>query len=193
METPESKHAVFQILNRQKDGATSAGTGWFSQDAQELAAEMFGPEFASKNVYAITNNHVVNGAEALFSRHSVARKLDLPLTVVSVCPQVDLALVKLESTAKDYLLQHLGAKAGLKKVPSLRLGDSDSLRPEHIDPSKTLLSIGYPLGSEFKTFTAGAPNGFKRLEDGLCYVQHQASIQPGNSGGVAMMNGLVLT
>ena len=190
-----TNHAVFQILSTTPQGV-EAGSGWFSKEANELARQKF-PETSRDAVYGITNAHVVNGSLALYSRHSVARKSDLPIQVVGICQEADLALVKISGDAKHYLERKLNEKAGISSIPMLELADSDDCMPakyDHADPECRVLAVGYPLGCEFQSTTTGIVENWKRIQghSESLFLAHTATIQPGNSGGALLLRGKVV-
>ena len=182
-------HSTFQILGVVGEGM-EAGTGFFSADAQQFALARF-PSLAKDAYYGLTNAHVVRGAGSnLFSRHVVCRRTDLPLSVVGVADEVDLAVVKLSGRAKRLLDTQLRLKAKLGAMPMLTLADSDTVAmpAAYGDPSQPaarVQAVGHPLGSEFQTQTVGAVEGWKRVNQGASqlYIAHTATIQQGNSGG----------
>ncbi len=114
----------------------------------------------------VTNNHVISGQAQL--QVTLADKSRHDATVLVRDPVNDLALVKID--------------AG-KKLPYLRLGDSDS-----IQVGQKVLAIGNPFGLQ-GTLTTGVVSSLDRtirdengteLED---MIQTDAAINPGNSGG----------
>lgn len=190
-----SNHAVFQILATTPAGM-EAGTGWFSADANKYAKERY-PDLARDAAYAFTNAHVVLGASTLFSRHGVCRRHDLPLQVVGIARDADLAVVKLSGEAKSFLESKLREKTGIRAIPSLSMIDSDLTMPAKYDaasPDAAVVAIGYPLGSEFQSVTTGVIEGLKRIPDHSesLFLAGTYTIQPGNSGGPLLYkNGVV--
>ncbi|MEE9522511.1 MAG: Do family serine endopeptidase [candidate division NC10 bacterium] len=118
----------------------------------------------SQDGYILTNNHVVAEAEEvdveLFDGRSLSAK------VVGKDRRTDLALLKVD--AEDSL-------------PVLPLGDSDQLRIGEL-----VLAAGNPFGLEH-TVTVGVVSrkghGFGRFGFFDDYIQTDALISPGNSGG----------
>jgi len=109
----------------------------------------------------VTNNHVVEG------HHEVAL-LDSDRTphyarVVLVNPEADIAL--------------LAAEGDYKALPSVVLAGDDSLQIA----DKTHVA-GYPYGMPF-TLTEGTVSSPNQLMEGEYYVQTDAAVNPGNSGG----------
>ncbi|TDB38734.1 MAG: PDZ domain-containing protein [Actinobacteria bacterium] len=117
--------------------------------------------------YILTNNHVVEGADALIVTVGVE---DLPAKIVGADPSTDLAVIKVD-------------KSGL---PAAQLGSSAGLRV-----GEPVVAIGSPFGLE-KTVTSGIISALGRSSiaqsgSGITaytsLIQTDASINPGNSGG----------
>ncbi len=114
----------------------------------------------------LTNNHVVAGAE----------ELEVTLTDQSKYK----ARVLARDAANDVALIQIGPR---KKLPFLRLGDSDPLQV-----GQKVLAIGNPFGLE-GTLTTGVISSLGRSlqdESGRTLenmIQTDAAINPGNSGG----------
>ena len=114
----------------------------------------------------LTNNHVVNGATQLTV--TLADKKTYKARIIATDPRNDLALIKID--------------AG-RKLPSLRLGDSDTLVV-----GQKVLAIGNPFGFS-GTLTTGIVSSLgrsiqteeSRQLEGM--IQTDAAINPGNSGG----------
>lgn len=119
--------------------------------------------------YALTNHHVVEGAEKIKVRVGSSSTL-INATVIGDDPRTDVALIKLEGKRSDW--------------PALPLGDSDALQV-----GDYLVAIGNPFGLS-QSVSMGilsargrrdiAPSGRRGLYD---FLQTDASINPGNSGG----------
>ncbi len=111
----------------------------------------------------ITNNHVIQGAEDVYVR--VNGEKNIKAKVVGADPGMDLAVLQIESD---------------QKFTPVKFGDSDTARI-----GDWVIAIGNPFGLG-GTVTAGiisARNrsiGLSRYED---YIQTDASINQGNSGG----------
>ena len=111
----------------------------------------------------ITNNHVIQGAEDVFVR--VNGEKNIKAKVIGADPGMDLAVLQIESD---------------QKFTPVKFGDSDTARI-----GDWVIAIGNPFGLG-GTVTAGiisARNrsiGLSRYED---YIQTDASINQGNSGG----------
>ncbi len=111
----------------------------------------------------ITNNHVIQGAEDVYVR--VNGEKNIKAKVIGADPGMDLAVLQIESD---------------QKFAPVKFGDSDTARI-----GDWVIAIGNPFGLG-GTVTAGiisARNrsiGLSRYED---YIQTDASINQGNSGG----------
>ena len=115
----------------------------------------------------LTNSHVVAGRGAQI-KVILADRNQYDAKILYSEPENDLALLKIEPR---------------KKLPFLRLGDSDNLQV-----GQKVLAIGNPFGLE-GTLTTGIISSLHRsvgAEDGQGMddmVQTDAAINPGNSGG----------
>ncbi|MDC2976252.1 Do family serine endopeptidase [Candidatus Pelagibacter sp.] len=121
----------------------------------------------------VTNNHVIQGAEDVYVR--VNGEKNIKAKVIGADPGMDLAVLQIESD---------------QKFTPVKFGDSDTARI-----GDWVIAIGNPFGLG-GTVTAGiisARNrsiGLSRYED---YIQTDASINQGNSGGPLFnMNGDVV-
>ena len=125
----------------------------------------------SKDGYVVTNNHVVDGATKLRVKLNDGRTFDAKL--IGKDSATDVALLKID---------------GDDDLPTLPFGSSDALRL-----GEWVLAIGSPFDLQ-STITAGIvsakarnlgaiPNDF-RIES---FIQTDAAVNPGNSGG-ALVN-----
>ena len=124
----------------------------------------------SQDGYIVTNNHVVDGATKLRVKLNDGRVFDAK--VVGKDPNTDIALIRVEADG----------------LPTIQFGSSDALRL-----GEWVLAIGSPFDLQ-STITAGIvsakarqldviPNEF-RIES---FIQTDAAVNPGNSGG-ALVN-----
>jgi serine protease DegQ len=115
----------------------------------------------------ITNNHVIHHADKITVRLIDGRKLDAE--ALGSDPDTDIALIKV--------------KAG--NLTAIKFGDSEGL-----EVGETVLAIGNPLLLG-QTVTSGIVSGLHRSNIGLeryeDFIQTDAAIYPGNSGG-ALVN-----
>lgn len=114
--------------------------------------------------YVITNNHVIDGADEIKVIFKDGE--DLPATLVGTDPKTDLAVLKIDPTARALV--------------DVDWGDSDKSRV-----GDWVLAIGNPYGLG-GTVTAGIVSARGRdIRSGPYddYIQTDASINKGNSGG----------
>lgn len=114
----------------------------------------------------VTNAHVVEGADAVTVTLKDGR--ELRGEVVGEDPLTDVAVIKVDAT----------------DLPTVPLGNSDSLRP-----GEWAIAIGNPLGLD-NTVTAGIISATGRSsaqirvsDKRVQFIQTDAAINPGNSGG----------
>ena len=120
----------------------------------------------SKEGYILTNNHVVENADEI--KVALAKGLkDLPAKVIGTDPKTDIAVLKVEA----------------KELQVATLGDSEA-----VEVGDVVLAIGSPFGLS-QTVTMGIASAVGRsnigiLQDGYeDFIQTDASVNPGNSGG----------
>ena len=119
--------------------------------------------------YILTNNHVVEGATKLQVTLDTGEKFEAE--VVGTDPMIDLGLIKIDPKGK--------------RLPTVPLGDSDSLKV-----GQWVMAVGNPLSLE-RTVTVGVVSGKKRqvqVSDTVVpalanFIQTDAAINFGNSGG----------
>ena len=132
--------------------------------------------FINGNGDIVTNYHVVTEAQFVQIEIPVLGAERLPVEIVGVAPERDLALLRLTPYAKGRIKKELGA------IPYLQLGDSDKvLRGQNV------LALGYPLGVQSLKSTQGIVSGRERVRmiKQSC-IQTTAPLNPGNSGGPAI-------
>lgn len=123
----------------------------------------------STDGYIITNNHVVTGASRLTV--STNDNEEYEAIIVGADPATDIALLKIDAK-------------GLQPIP---FGDSENLRV-----GEWVLAIGNPFNLQ-STVTAGIVSAKGRSTMGqgdlqvTSFIQHDAAVNPGNSGG-ALVN-----
>ncbi len=117
----------------------------------------------SSSGYILTNNHVIEGADAIQvtlrdGRSAVAK-------LVGSDPEADLAVLKVE----------------LQSLPAVTIGDAEALQVGDV-----VLAIGNPFGVG-QTVTLGIVSATGRSSLGINtfenFIQTDAAINPGNSGG----------
>ncbi len=124
----------------------------------------------STDGYIVTNNHVVDNATKLRVKLNDGRTFDAKL--IGTDPATDVALIKIDAGA----------------LPTLAFGSSDALRL-----GEWVLAIGSPFDLQ-STITAGIVSAKARQLDVIpddfrleSFIQTDAAVNPGNSGG-ALVN-----
>lgn len=126
----------------------------------------------TKDGYIITNNHVIDGADRLEVILNDNRTFNA--TVIGTDPLTDLALIKIDA----------------ENLPVIPMGNSDDLKI-----GEWVLAVGNPFGLT-STVTAGIVSAKARRISGPqsggrldieSYIQTDAAVNPGNSGG-ALVN-----
>ena len=128
----------------QDNTITSSGTG-FVVDARG---------------YVLTNEHVIHGAQSL--KVIYQKNETFSATVISVDPQRDLALLKINTD---------------KQFASLPIGNSSRVRRQ-----QSILVIGFPFGEDDVTSNSGKVTSI-RTEGAEQVLVTDAVVNPGNSGG----------
>ncbi len=120
----------------------------------------------TSNGYLITNLHVVDGADDITV--IMADRQVYPASLVGQDAKSDLAVLRIDAT----------------ELPFLKLADSDAA-----EPGSWVLAVGNPLGLT-STVTAGiisakgrSINLFSELDAIESFIQSDAAVNPGNSGG----------
>jgi serine protease Do len=117
----------------------------------------------SADGYVITNAHVVKGQPAVMTVMMADGKTEIPADLVGFEKNgLDLALLKINRPVKKFPTVTLG------RMKSVRVGDNT-------------YAIGTPLDEVFQnTLMTGIVSG---LRAGGKYIQHNAALNPGDSGG----------
>jgi serine protease Do len=117
----------------------------------------------SSGGYVLTNNHVVSGANEI--EVSLADKRNFKATIVGTDSMTDVAVIKLNA----------------ENLPVLVLGNSDN-----IEVGNFVLAVGNPFGLN-GTVTMGIISAKGRgnlgIENYENFIQTDAAVNPGNSGG----------
>jgi len=127
--------------------------------------------FINHDGYIITNAHVVDQAKSLWVHIPMLGRHMVPADIVGICPDRDIALVRIDERALAAL------KTLSKFAPSLTLGDSDL-----VHQGEVVTAFGYPLGDHRLKVSPGVVSGFEGV-NGQSLIQITSPINPGNSGG----------
>lgn len=127
----------------------SSGTGFFIKYIGD-----------KKNSYKhiLTCFHVIESAKKIYVTVSSKSKEKYEAEIISVCPKLDLALIKIK---------------GYSNKKYMKLGDSDKIKP-----GDGVNALGYPMSSTKLKVTNGIISGFSRY-----LLQTDTAINSGNSGG----------
>lgn len=160
-----AENAVAQVL------AQHTEFNWLEPYKAPRKSQSYGTAFfLDDNGYLLTNFHVINQASLQLFIPALGQK-PIDAFLVGTCPEADLAIIKVGEV-------HLkSVKAAIKKVPFLKLGDSDSLVA-----TEPVLALGYPMGQRYLKSTVGVVAGREYLA-GQSFMHITAPLNPGNSGG----------
>lgn len=148
------------------------GPGFGGQREQKPQSGLGSGVIISTDGYIVTNNHVIDGADEL--EVTLNDKRTFNGRIVGTDPTTDLALVKIEAEG----------------LPVVQFGNSDDLKI-----GEWVLAVGNPFGLT-STVTAGivsakarriSGNMAKSQLDIESFIQTDAAVNPGNSGG-ALVN-----
>ena len=125
----------------------------------------------STDGHAITNAHVIQGETNLRvtvwlpqADTTLRRMVVQDIEIVAVNNHIDLALIKITHPQQGKFVFAL-----LEAQESIEVG-------------QTVFAIGNPMGLE-RTLSQGVISTTQRSFDGLTYIQTDAAVNPGNSGG----------
>ncbi|HHW4682845.1 MAG TPA: DegQ family serine endoprotease, partial [Xylella sp.] len=178
---------VETVITRKKVGPR--GGMPFDNDIPEFFGRFFGPDFQfpnqprggqdddggisgrgmgsgfiiSQDGYVLTNHHVINGASNVTVR--LADRREFKAKIIGSDEQYDVALLKIDA----------------KTLPTVRIGDSSSLKP-----GQWVVAIGSPFGLDHSV-TAGIVSALGRSTSDdqryVPFIQTDVPINQGNSGG----------
>ena len=148
------------------------GRGGFQRPQEQPRVGAGSGVIISTDGYIITNNHVIDGADELEVTLNDNRKF--PAKIIGADPTTDIALIKIEAT----------------DLPTIPFGDSEKLKV-----GEWVLAVGNPFNLT-STVTAGIVSAKSRGNIGAggkdrskieSFIQTDAAVNPGNSGG-ALVN-----
>jgi len=114
--------------------------------------------FINNQGHILTCNHVIENAFKIYIIIPVEGKKKYEAEVISICPDNDLALLKIKEYQNEYFLN---------------FADSDE-----INQQDNVIAVGYPLSSDNLKFSSGIISGLHGI-----LLQTDAPINEGNSGG----------
>ena len=130
--------------------------------------------FIDDQGHILTNFHLVDESKAIRIQIPSFGKEQFDVEIVGVCPQADIALLKVTKNSFDEITEKL------EKIPFLKLGSSDK-----VVRTQEVLALGYPLGQEKLKSTKGIVSGRERVWS-ESYIQMTAPINTGSSGGPSL-------
>lgn len=149
-------------------GGKAIGTGFFlAVDGQMIHEEGL----------LLTNAHVVTNSPVVKIMTTYIEHQALPVSVVAICHDRDLALLKVEPRVQQWLKRTLHSRYQLDHIPALTFGNSDLLRTGF-----KVHAVGHPLGLIDQQFTTGDYQGPVHLNAEIRGLT-SATINGGNSGG----------
>jgi serine protease Do len=108
----------------------------------------------------VTNDHIVRGNRSVILEGA---KLEKQLArVVYIDPLYDLAFLKPENTTE---------------LPTVSL-----MEPYTLNTGDQVMAVGHPYGLKYSA-TQGIVSNLKEEANDILYIQHDAALNPGNSGG----------
>src|ERR1700722_1786666 len=138
-----AQHAVVQI------SAQIGGFNWLEPYKIGKQYEGRGSGFfINADGYCVTNLHVIEDAKTVWVYLPALGREPLYADIVSICPEQDIALLKLTDASLK------AVRAQLNGIPHLVLGDSDALQR-----TQGVLALGYPLGQYRLKSTTGVISG----------------------------------
>ncbi len=109
----------------------------------------------------VTNDHVVRGnREVVVDGKTIEKQL---VKVVFSDPKYDLAF--------------LNGPTGLESAPMVKLSEQ-----QRISEGEQVIAIGHPYGLKYSA-TQGIISSTSHIQNNIPYLQHDAALNPGNSGG----------
>jgi serine protease Do len=163
-----------EFFNRRGQGGQGGGPGAQGDTPRQRRSNSLGSGFViDPSGIVVTNNHVIGDANEISVVFSDGSKLNAE--IIGKDPKIDLAVLRVKPD---------------KPLKAVKFGDSEKLRP-----GDWVLAIGNPFGLG-GSVTAGIVSARGRnIESGPYdnYIQTDASINKGNSGGPLFnMNGEVV-
>lgn len=177
----ESKVLAKERMNKKRDERRSNPRGYFDME-DFFGGDFFGSRFhqqkgsgsgviISSDGYIVTNNHVVGFADDILVTLDDGREFNA--TKIGTDPSSDLAVIKIEAAT----------------LPAIEFANSDDVKV-----GEWVLAAGNPFDYLTSTVTAGIVSakgrdiniikGRKAIEE---FIQTDAAVNPGNSGG-ALVN-----
>ena len=159
--------AVVKLETKGRAAAGTAGTRGKRRETREIHEVGSGVVYDASQGLIITNHHVIDHADEITVTLTDGRTLKAKR--LGSDPDFDLAMIKVQAD----------------NLPSIPFGDSSKLEVGDI-----VLAIGYPMNMA-QSVTSGIVGGLHRTNIGIeqheNFIQTDAAVYPGNSGG-ALVN-----
>lgn len=178
--SPIGAHSWLEVQREVEDGVvqvyvSTARFNWIRPyRAPDEMVKVGSGFFINEQGDMLTNYHMVSQARSVKVRLPRLGQKQFTTTVVGVCPDRDIALIRLTDAARDEIEQALGS------VRALALGDSDQ-----VGRTQEVMALGFPLGGLSLKSTIGNVSGWEHL-GGQSFIQLTSPLNPGNSGGPAV-------
>lgn len=124
--------------------------------------------FIDNQGHILTNYHVIEDASEVKINIPAISNKELKVDIISIYPELDIALLKLTSSSKQFLTKKI------KRIEYLKLGNSDQIKS-----GEPIITLGFPLNTTKLIATSGIIGTPKIGTD----IQFSAPISRGNSGG----------
>ena len=159
-------HAVVHVKNKAIVNAPmSLSDLFYGRQSQRTQVGTGSGVIISSDGHIITNNHVIAGSTELSV--TLNNNKEYSATIIGTDEETDIALIKIEAD---------------EELPHVTFGDSDSSQI-----GEWVLAVGNPFNLT-STVTAGIISAKSRdLNGGQSFIQTDAAVNPGNSGG-ALVN-----
>lgn len=163
--TPTSKYNDGSIV---KIIAEDLVIDWFNPYKTFDSRDGFGTGFFYRDGgYILTCAHCISSAVKIYINVPKEGKTRFEVKLVSMCPEVDIAVLKTVDYNNDAWLT---------------LGDSDTIQATDV-----VSAVGFPLAQDHLKHSSGIISGYEKH-----FIQTDAAINPGNSGGPLIKDGKVI-
>ena len=143
--------------------------------APEVSGSCASCFFINDDGLLLTNYHCVKNAVVMYVQMPLFGKKRFKVEIVAVCPDRDLALLKLTPQSYEEIVSVLG------QLLVLEIDDQNT-----VNRGDDIMLMGYPLGQESLKSTTGVVSGLQYVYNRGIRFQLTAPTNPGNSGGPAL-------
>ncbi|MDF2539079.1 MAG: Trypsin-like serine protease, typically periplasmic, containing C-terminal domain [Herbinix sp.] len=166
-ETSDELHLTINVVDKPTNRAKLSATDIYAQcvpatveitTQSEIFGESLGSGFFIKDNIVVTNHHVIQGSDKITVTTQDGKKIEVKY-ILAYDAKLDLALLQVDNDKSLLTLSQDGAIGG-----------------------EDVYALGSPLGLT-ATITDGIVSTASRDIEGVNYIQTDAAISPGNSGG----------